>query len=91
MSEFTWSAVSVSGTDAEAMSGGEAFVGFEGVDSASDLFGGVRIVKILSSASGVYTGRSAFFAIHFRSRIFRRNSIPSFKKMPIDLLHGFGT
>jgi hypothetical protein len=45
--EFTWSAVSVSGIDAEAMSGGEAFAGFEGVGSASDLFLGFCMVTIL--------------------------------------------
>ena len=44
VSGFTWSAASVSGTDAEAMSGGLAFAGFEGAGSASDLFGVVRIV-----------------------------------------------
>jgi len=35
----------VSGTDAEAMSGGLVFAGFEGAGPASDLCGVVRIVN----------------------------------------------
>ena len=46
-------AKSVSGTDAEAMSGGLAFAGFEGTGSASDLFRVVRIVNIFSDAGTV--------------------------------------
>src|ERR1035441_7035822 len=48
VSGLTLSDASVSGTDAEAMSGGLAFGGFEGAGSVSGLIGVVRIVNTLS-------------------------------------------
>ena len=48
------------------MSGGLVFAGFEGADSASDLFGVVRIVNILSDACLVYAGLLALVAPHFQ-------------------------
>ena len=54
--QFIWSAASVSGTDEKAMSCGFVVAGFEGTGSASDLFGVVRIVNILSDANMTFRG-----------------------------------
>ncbi len=56
----------MSGTDAEAMSGGLAFASFEGAGSASDLFGVVCIVNILSGACPVYAGLLTLVAPDFQ-------------------------
>jgi hypothetical protein len=50
--QFIWGAASVSRTDADAISGGFAYAGFDGTGSASDLFGVIRIVNILSDKAG---------------------------------------
>jgi hypothetical protein len=58
----------------EAMSGGLAFAGFEGAGLASDLFGVVRIVNILSGVCSVYAGLPALVALHFQFRISGKSS-----------------
>ena len=64
MSGLTWSAASVSGTEAEAMSGGLAIAGCEGAGSTSGLFGGVRIANLLSGTFPVYARLPALAALH---------------------------
>jgi hypothetical protein len=65
---LTWSAASVSGTDAVAMSGCLASAGFEGAGSGSGLLGVVRIVNIVSGARPVYAGLPARVAPNFNGR-----------------------
>jgi hypothetical protein len=54
--QFIWGAASVSRTDADAISGGFAYAGFDGTGSASNSFGVVRIVNILSDAGMTFRG-----------------------------------
>jgi environmental stress-induced protein Ves len=62
-----WSAASVSGIDAEGMPAGLVCAGFEATGSASDLFGVVRIVNILSDA-GTILQRAGHGALNAKAK-----------------------
>jgi len=69
VSGFTWSAASVSGTDAEAMSGGLVLAGFEGADSALDCFRGRLHSEHPLWGCPVYAGLPGLVAPHFQRQI----------------------
>jgi hypothetical protein len=74
VSGFTLSDASVSGTDAEAMSGGFVVAGFAGADLASDLSGVVGMVKIFFGAGAVHAGLPA---LEFKGQPISLTPLPS--------------